>query len=516
MKLIKNRIKKINPSVLNISMNMISFLLTFGISFYVTPYITKNVGMEAYGLVGLANNFTSYITIVTASLNSMASRFIILQLHRNNVEEANRYFNSALFSNVIFAVLSMLGCALFIPNLEKILNVSAELIPDTKMTFFLVFLNFSLSMVFSVFSVGYYSTNKLYVGAFRTMQSDAIRIILLILTFNFIGVKIQYTVVATLLSSMFASLHAIRFSKRNIGNLKISTYYFKLKAIWEMVKGGVWNSISKLSQVLLNGLDLTITNLFIGGSILGTVSVAKTFSNIIITLIASVSDTFLPKFLKAYAKDKESLQEEFFKSTKILSFFSCILISMFISYCGEFYQCWLPGEDWRILKDLSVVSLAAVAISGPVYSMFSIYTVVNKVKPQAISTLVMSVLSTGTVFVLLKFTDLGVYAIVGTSAIYGAIKNLTYNMYYLKRYVDFDVKRCYVIIIHNAVTMSIMVFCINWIKQLFEIKSFATLAANGIIGACVACVVFWVLGTTFADKKRMITSIREKIKKASA
>lgn len=508
----KSKIESINPTVLNISVNLISFILTFGISFYVTPYITKNVGMEAYGLVGLANNFTSYITIVTAALNSMASRFIIFQLHKNNTEEANSYFNSALFSNIIFASFSMLGCVLLIPNLDKVLNISAELVQDAKMTFFLVFLNFSLSMVFSVFSVGYYATNKLYVGAFRTIQSDVIRIILLILTFNFIGVKIQYTVVATLLSSLFSSIHAVRFSKKNIGNLKISKCCFKLKAILEMVKGGIWNSISKLSQVLLNGLDLIITNLFIGGSILGNVSVAKTFSGIIITLIGSVSDTFLPKFLKAYAKDEESLAEEFFKSTKILSFFSCILISLFVSYCGEFFQCWLPGEDWRLLKGLSVVSLVSVAISGPVYSMFSIYTVVNKVKPQALSTLVMSVLSTATVFFLLKFTDLGVYAIVGTSAVYGAIKNLTYNMYCLKKYICLDVKRCYTIIIRNMLTMGIIVFCNNWVKQLFEINSFTTLIANGILGGCMACVIFFLFGTSFVDKKHMVTSVFRKRK----
>ena len=508
----KNKIESINPTFLNISVNLISFVLTFGISFYVTPYITQNVGMEAYGLVGLANNFTSYITIVTAALNSMASRFIILQLHKNNIEEANYYFNSALFTNIIFAAFSMLGCILLIPNLENLLNINAELAQDAKMTFFLVFLNFSLSMIFSVFSVSYYATNKLYVGAFRTIQSDVIRIILLFLIFSFIGVKIQYTIFPTLLASLYSSICAVRFSKKHIGNLRISTCCFKLKAIMEMVKGGIWNSITKLSQVLLNGLDLIITSLFIGGSILGNVSVAKTFSSIIVTLIASVSDTFLPKFLKAYAKSKESLTEEFLKSTKILSFFSCILISIFVSYCGEFFQCWLPGEDWRLLKGLSLVSLISVAISGPVYSMFSIYTVVNKVKPQALATLVMSVLSTVTVFLLLKFTNLGVYAIVGTSAIYGAIKNLTYNMYYLKKYIGLDVKKCYTIIIRNMITMGIVVFCSNWIKQLFEINNFATLIANGIIGGCMACVIFFLFGTSFADKKHIVKSICRKRK----
>ena len=137
----KEKIKQISPTFLNILMNLLSFLLTFGISFYVTPYITQNVGMEAYGLVGMATNFTSYITIITAALNSMASRFIILQLHKGDSEEANYYFNSALFANILFATASMLICTLFIPNLENVLNISTGLVYDAKMTFFIVFMN---------------------------------------------------------------------------------------------------------------------------------------------------------------------------------------------------------------------------------------------------------------------------------------------------------------------------------------------------------------------------------------
>ena len=48
-----------------------------------------------------------------------------------------------------------------------------------------------------------------------------------------------------------SSVYAVKFSKANIKNLKISVHYFKLKAILEMVRGGVWNSISKLSQAFV-------------------------------------------------------------------------------------------------------------------------------------------------------------------------------------------------------------------------------------------------------------------------
>ena len=91
--LLENRMMKNNNRT--VALNMIANVLSFGvsliISFFLTPYITKNVGTEAYGLVGLANSFINYINVITAALNSMASRFIIIELHKKNTKKANIY-----------------------------------------------------------------------------------------------------------------------------------------------------------------------------------------------------------------------------------------------------------------------------------------------------------------------------------------------------------------------------------------------------------------------------------------
>lgn len=53
----------------------------FIISFVLTPIVLQKLGDEAYGFVGLVNNFVSYVAIITAALNAMASRFITVSYH---------------------------------------------------------------------------------------------------------------------------------------------------------------------------------------------------------------------------------------------------------------------------------------------------------------------------------------------------------------------------------------------------------------------------------------------------
>lgn len=496
---------------LNILFNMGSFVITFLISFFVTPYVTKNVGMEAYGLIGLANNFTSYITIVTSALNSMASRFIVLEINKKNYKEANKYFNSTFIANIISAGLILLICVFLIPNLDKVLNISPALVQDAKSTFLLVFITFSISLTMSVFGIVYYANGKLYIGAGKTIITEIIRAIVIFLIFTLVGVKIQYTVVALLFTTIISSVFDMVYIKKSIPEIGINFKCFEVKKVFEMVKAGIWNSISKLSQVLLNGLDLIITNLFIGGSIQGCVSIAKTFSNIIISLIASVSDVFLPKFLKSYADSEEALDKEFFLSTKILGYFSCLILSLFITYCRDFYIIWLPGEDYILISNLTYISLLSIVISGPVYSMFSIYTVINKVKPQAVANLIMSVLSTGTVFVLLKTTNLGVYAIVGVSSIFGMIKNLTYNMYCLKKYAGINIKKCYTVILRNILTMAIICGILTLIKGKFEISNLWILIIHILFGAVITSIIYIIFNISMADKKKYAYMIKQKV-----
>ena len=90
---------------INMAANLLAFVINIGINFFLTPYIIKTVGTESYGFVGLANNFVNYASLLTISLNSMAGRFITINIHQNNNKEANKYFNSILLANTFIAII---------------------------------------------------------------------------------------------------------------------------------------------------------------------------------------------------------------------------------------------------------------------------------------------------------------------------------------------------------------------------------------------------------------------------
>ena len=75
---------------INVSAKIFAFAVSLAISFFLTPFLVKNVGKEAYGFVGLANDFVSYALVLTVALNSMAGRFITISLYEKDNESVNR------------------------------------------------------------------------------------------------------------------------------------------------------------------------------------------------------------------------------------------------------------------------------------------------------------------------------------------------------------------------------------------------------------------------------------------
>ena len=102
-----------------IMMNMVwalfSLLINTLMNFLITPYVTNNIGVEAYGFVALANTFISYVDVISVSLNAYAGRFISVAYHKGQKEEANRYFSSTIVADAVLGgMVLLLGIAMIL------------------------------------------------------------------------------------------------------------------------------------------------------------------------------------------------------------------------------------------------------------------------------------------------------------------------------------------------------------------------------------------------------------------
>ena len=110
---------KVKRMLMTILTSGIATILSFLISFSLTPYITNKLGVEAYGFVTLAKNFTQYATIITIALNSYAARYITISYHKNDMKKSQEYISSVYYGDVTISAVIMIIAVGFKVNSER-------------------------------------------------------------------------------------------------------------------------------------------------------------------------------------------------------------------------------------------------------------------------------------------------------------------------------------------------------------------------------------------------------------
>ena len=416
--------------LINLAGQIVSFICVLGINFFLTPYVVANLGQEVYGFVELANNFTSYISLVIVAITGMLSRYIAIEYAKSNYEKASGYFSTAIISKSVLAVISAAILSFVIVNLEKVVNITPDYVGDVRILWILIFAAFIINLPFGGFGVSTFVKNRLEISAAINIFGNVIRAGILVVSFVFFRPHIWYVGLATISSNLFSiTVNYIQY-KKLMPEVKFKRSYFNKKYIYDLVVVGIWNSFNKLQQIFITGLDLLLTNLFISPSEMGILSIAKSLPSQISSLIGTVSGSFDPSMTLSYAKEDKT---EFFKNTtiamKMCGFLCSIPIIGVVIFGLDFYNLWMPSLTYNELMKvqvLAVLTLLPQVMSVYIYPLYTVNTITCKLKVPVLISLGIGLANLGIVFLLLKFTELGVYAVAGVSSVLWIIRILTF------------------------------------------------------------------------------------------
>ena len=505
--------KKNKQLMINLITMVFVLVINILINFYLARYIVDVIGESAYGFVSLANNFVSYATIFTTALNSMASRFITLSIHKNETEDTNKFFSSVLIANALIIAILVIPSIILIMYLQYVINIPSNILIDVKLLFVLIFINFFINLIGGIFTIATYCKNKLYLTSLRTLESTILKVLIIVALFMFLQPAVFYIGIATLIASIYIILFNIRYTKKLLPEVKIKKEYFSKEKIKVLLSSGLWNSITNIGNILADGLDLLISNIAVGATTMGIVAIAKIPSAAFNTIISSIMTVFQPQTLEYYAKnDMENTKNEIVQSMKISGIFGNIPFCFIIIFGLSFCKLWMPNVDTVLLNALCILTFINVFTGGLISPLYNVFTITNKVKLNAILNIASAAISTLIVFILLKTTNLGVYAIVGVSAIIGVIKGFIIVPIYAAK--SLNMKKTIFIkpIIQYILATSIILIVYFTIGLISDVNNwiilFITVIICGILGLAINCLML----LTKDELKNMLKILKERKK----
>lgn len=501
---------KVKQMYMNLLAQMMTFTISFAISFFVSPMIVRSVGKEVYGFLGIANSFTSYVTIVTVALNSLAGRFVSIYYCQNKFEETSEYYSSVFYANMMIVLILFVPAMIFSLNADKFLDVPVESVVSVKMTFCIVFLGFFVNLASSIFSVATFVTNKIYLSSIRTIEANLLRLIILIITFTLFTPSIEYVALAMLGYYLFVAITNYRYTKILIPEIRIKRSLFNIRKVRELIISGCWSSITALSNVLLEGLDLLISNLLLGVGAMGTVSIVKTVPNMIYQCMGYVMSGFTPQLTISYANGNILEMISYLNyACKVVALLMALPVAFLIAFGQQFFALWMPTEDATILWILSILSMGELLFAGSISIMHNIFTVTNRLKILALATLTTGVLNTVIVFSFLKMTSLGIFAVVSVSSILAIVRNLLINIPYSAKCVGVNPLRFYKIAGRSFLFVVISSAVGSVIAHIVNPGNWGLLIICAGIMCIVAITIEFMLFFSKEEKEMLITMIKK-------
>ena len=497
----------------NLTANLTSFIVATGISFFLAPYIIKAVGIEAYGFISLANSFVGYVTLATIALNSMAARFVTIKVHQDDIEGANKYFSSVIIANCIISVTLIIPFILVIVFINRIINVPIYLLSDVRILFSLIFTGFFISLITSLFSVGVFIKNKIYLSSLRSIDSGIIRAVLIIILFSVFPAKVFFISFVALIVQLYSVFWNIYYTRKLVPQLTVKKKYFNKKAILELVSAGVWNLVNKISGTLSTGLDLLICNLLIGTRLMGVLAISDTIPQIISALLGNLTSAFAPDLTKFYANnDFSGMVKILNRSIKILSIFITIPLGGFIIFGDIFYKLWLPLQNSNQLLILSILKVMCLMLTGSTASIHAIFEITNKLKLQSLVTLITCSLSIIITLILLKNSNLGVYAVAGVSSTLAILQNLIFTFPYAAKCINQKWYTFYYPALRTSFLIAIIALIGFIFRHIFIIDTWVELIFFGVTTGIVSLAINIKIILSKEEKGFLLNIVKSRLK----
>lgn len=503
-------------TIINLICSISVLITNVIISFFLSPYIVKHIGVEANGFVTLANNFVMYANLIVTAINSMAARFITIEYVKKNYKKANLYYNSVFWGNLIVVAVLLLPATYLIIHLENMINVTSNLVWDVKILFSFIFFNFFITTGAPNWECGTYISNRLDRQYIPNMVVSIFRCVFLFLIFAICTPHVWYVgLSASIVTVVMLAVNGYNTHKLT-PELKVGIKREKQcswKIIKELVGSGIWNSISSVGNILLSGLDLIICNVTLGATQMGILSLSKLLPNYMQQLSGAIQSAFAPELTINYATgNKKAVLEDINRAMKITSIIVTVPIAIIIIMGDKFFALWVPTQDAKLLQILSILSILGYMFTSGTQILYNVFTTVNKVKTNSVAMLLSGIISTIITLLVINFTDKGIYAVAGVSTFVNLVRNMTFTVPATAKYLGFKWYQFFPQVGMTVFSSVLLIVLGYLIKPYLFIESWIQFFGSVIVLGVIGILVNIVLILNKDERAYLFEKVRSKIR----
>ena len=485
-------------------MNIVSFLVNVIVGLWLVPYLVKYLGKAAYGLIPLAMIFTEYINVITISINGSITRFLTIDIQKNDWQNANKTFNSAFFALLILISIQIPILSYITFDITNILNVPEEIIEDVYYLFAFTFAGYLVSLLSANFSTSMYAYNRLDLTRTVDVIRVLTRVIFIIVLFVSDKPTLKYVGIANFLAAIASCSFAFVYWKTLTPKLKFSVKSFNWQILKNIGSIGGWLIVNQLGYLLFLKIDLLVINRFIGPEVGGEYAAVQQWNTLIRTVGTVLSGVIGPMILISFANNKILDVIRFGKlGVKFLALSMGLLTGIVCGFSESLLTLWI-GSDFSQFDTLLIIMLSTMVINLGVLPLFPITVALNKVKIPGILTVILGIANLFLAIIFISWFEMGFIGVALAGAFVVTLKNGIFIPLYVAYILKVNWMTFYKPLANGILVFGFAFILSGFINGYFFTLSWMTLLLYSAVVVVCCSFVIWFFLFKKDDKKLLL------------
>ena len=492
---------------------MLYFIINIIIGLLIVPYFISTLGVAAYGLIPLATSITGYVGIIVQALNSAVSRYLTVDLQKEDYVAANKTFNTSVFGLSAIIAFMIPLIVIFSYFAPIIFNVPVGLGDDVFTLFLCVCLTVLIRSWNGNFTVQLFAYNRLDYQNIVSIVNIIVQTGLILAFFAIYGPNLALVGVAYIAGAVSASIVAIVLAKKVCPHLKISIHSFDMTQLKAISSMSWWVIIDQTGTLLFLQIDLTIVNLLFGAQPAGEYALVLMWVVLIWGAINAIAGVLSPMIYTYYAKAQvETLTKMLVTSIKFLGLFLALSVGLICGFAPQILTLWV-GEEFAFLSPLMLLLLLPLVVNCAILPLFAVNIAYNKVKVPGIVTFFMGIGNIALAVGLPMLTGWGYYGVAAAIAIMLTLRHALFVPWYTSRVLGVRASIFIQSILPGIIAALILIAVSAVIGNYIPITSMFSLI---IIGGGIS-IIYLVMVVKFAlspfEREMILAYLPENMKK---
>lgn len=459
----------------NLVTNILCLLSNAIVGLLYTPYLVRELGVVAYGVLPLALVINQYIIILTDSLHNSVTRFYSVSYRSGDYHQASVFFSSAIAITLLLPLCVLPLIIPLLPQVEAALHIPNNLYQSAGILIIYTISSLFISLTSNCVNITIYSENRLDLINYLKIVRNLSKLFLNVLLFVFLSIDISNVGLSSVTAELLVlSLSIVFYKSTRHRDVKFGIPYIKPAAMKPVLRMLTWVSLMSLSSVFIYKVDTLFINNYFGLYYTGVLGSMSEFGAYCISITGLIGILYRPLMLIAYSERRhEDLVRISTGGAYISGLLSSLLCGVVMGLSSSLISIWLNDEiaeysHWLVIKMILIPITTFGSTFGIVNNLW------NKVREAALWSLVIAILYVlGSMLLLEMGIGATEFLVIGalTAIIQGTVIHI---LIYRKQYPD-SMKTIYVKLVRCCLFFALVFILSKTVDSVFQAKDLFSL-----------------------------------------